>query len=467
MAESGRIGINGPTWVLQTSGDDTGLLTITPSGGDLTWNDTLSPWNTYRSIINSVKIEGQIQVADSANGLFSDLDRVTSFSGLYHLNMVKNGEVVQMIDMFRKSSIIKGYGVLGTSFWTVQVKQEVGFLEIGAGEFEWQGLIKIPVGLQGEIQEIPTSPWDDYRIYIHKINIMGKLTIKNSARNLFYFLNRATEITGLDLVETINLTDIGGMFRNMWTLKSVDLSTFDTTLVTDMSFIFSNTWNLIEITFPHPPTGIWSTSNVTTMESMFFNAKSLPSIDVSQKGLDVSGWNTSKVTNMSSMFYCAYNLTYLNVAASDDGLIWDTSKVTDMSFMFFQCGVRQSAPPYDLDVSKWKIAIAQMTWMFYRDKPRENPVIPYDPDNPATHQWESDPIKVDLTNWIPQWWDAEFYGFYACKANMFELGSIEVLNEFDIIQITTPLSPPGLTYPDCEDYTSADCATIDVPYPRT
>ena len=452
MAEiaRGNIGIGGPQWILDEDDESgVGTLTINPTGGDLTWNQINGPWSTYLERINVIDITGAIQVTGSINGLFANLTRAVTFSGLFHLKMDNAGVIATMDDLFLHTLIIVGYGMLGTAFWTVQVKNEIGFLEIGAGEFEWEGLREVSSGVLGETEKVPTSPWDDYRIYIHKIHIEGSLTVNNKARNLFYFLNRTTEISGLTNIVTTNVTDISGMFRNMWSLTSIDLSSFDTREVTDMSSLFNNSWTLSEITFPNTLTGFWSTGNVTTMESMFYNARKLST-------LDVSSWDTSNVTNMCCMFYRTSNLTYLNVTG------WDTSEVTDMSFMFYQCGVDQSAPPYDLDVSNWEVTIATVAWMFYRDKENPNPLIPYDPENPATHQRIPDLIKVDLTNWIPQWKYAEdLFSFYACKANMFELGYIKVIDEFTIIQISAPLSAPGLVYPDCDDYTPEMCKAIN------
>ena len=442
MAEiaRGNIGIGGPQWIL-VADDESGIgtLTIESTGVDLTWNQMNGPWYEYLPQINIVNITTPIQVAGSIDGLFANLTRVTTFKGLFHLNMVKNGTLATMDDLFFKTSTIVGYGMLGTAFWTVQVENEIGLLEIGAGAFEWLGLREVPSGIQGETEWIPTSPWDNHRINIHSIHIMDNLTINNKARNLFYFLNRATEITGLDKITTTGVTDIGGMFRNMWALNTVDISAFDTTDITDMSWLFSNTWNLSEITFPNPlSSGSWSTSNVTTMESMFYNAKALTT-------LDISNWDTSKVTNMCYMFYRTHNLTYLDVD-------WDTSKVTDMSFMFYQCGVRQSAPPYDLDISKWIIGQTDMTWAFYRDKVNPNPLIPYDRTNPDTYQRIPDPILVDIAVLIAQWKEAEKEGIYKCVANIFGVEDDQLLWLWD----------PGLVLPDCADYTKANCDQLSL-----
>lgn len=68
----------------------------------------------------------------------------------------------------------------------------------------------------------------------------------------------------------------------------------------------------------------WNTSNVTTMNRMFYNCQSLTT-------LNLSSFNTSNVTNMSNMFYYCHNLKSLDVSN------FDTSKVTAMDWMFYHC----------------------------------------------------------------------------------------------------------------------------------
>ena len=62
------------------------------------------------------------------------------------------------------------------------------------------------------------------------------------------------------------------------------------------------------------------TSNITSMDSMFYQCSKLTT-------LDLSSFDTSKVTNMGSMFNACNKLTTLDVSN------FDTSKVTNMSYM--------------------------------------------------------------------------------------------------------------------------------------
>ena len=83
--------------------------------------------------------------------------------------------------------------------------------------------------------------------------------------------SKLTEIRGLNLVNTSNVTKMSYMFNSCSNLTSLNLSNFNT-------------------------------SNVTNMNSMFSNCPNLTS-------LNVSGWDTSKVTGMSYMFNGCNKLT--------------------------------------------------------------------------------------------------------------------------------------------------------------
>jgi len=66
------------------------------------------------------------------------------------------------------------------------------------------------------------------------------------------------------------------------------------------------------------------TSNITTMNSMFYNCKELPL-------LDISTFNTSNVTNMYNMFSSSIKLATIDMT----GL--DVSKVTTLQMAFYNC----------------------------------------------------------------------------------------------------------------------------------
>ena len=122
------------------------------------------------------------------------------------------------------------------------------------------------------------------------------------------------------------------------------LEKFDTSQVKTMDSMFYGCGNLTEINVSS-----FNTSQVTNMSCMFDSCYSLPNIDL-------SNFDTSNVTDMSGMFEYCYELTDLNLSN------FNTSKVTDMSWMFSNC---QSIP--SIDVSNFDTSnVKYMSYMFCR-----------------------------------------------------------------------------------------------------
>ena len=118
---------------------------------------------------------------------------------------------------------------------------------------------------------------------------------------------------------TSNVTSMNSMFYNCSSLTSLDLRNLNTSNVTDMDYMFDGCSGLASLNVSN-----FNTSNVTSMNSMFNNCNSLTS-------LDVSNFDTSNVTNMGSMFWNCGSLESLDLSG------WDTSNVTDMYGMFKFC----------------------------------------------------------------------------------------------------------------------------------
>jgi len=482
---------NGSFWNAQIDAENNlGFLEITST----TITSGLFPWYLDRdgfveikNYYTSVELFGPI-FGDNFDYLFSDLINVKSFKGLYFLeaygasinNIFQNTPAILSIDNELSNETVNGYGFLGSCFWTIQMRQEIGHLEISGGSFGWFGLKEVFKGVLGETEWIPTSPWDDFRIFIKTISIKGNITIDDIvdlqnppsqvrlARNIFYFLNRVVWIQGLDLINTLGVTSMSGMFRNMWALEgsnvnteeepdiqSLNLINFNTDNVSDFSWMFANMWHLKSINLPQ--NFIQSTAN--DLNHIFYNAKSLTD-------LDVSNWQTLNVTNMESMFYRTINL-YADSSSSDtlilNGTNWNTSNVRDFSFMFYQSGVRRplnDGSETDIDVDDWIIGsinnppyVALMPWMFYRDKENFSPVLPYDREDVNTFQRISDPIRVNISNWESQWEQLESLNppIFACIGNMFELDKEPI--EGIIPTDSYWLRDPGLTYIECTSFT--------------
>jgi len=137
--------------------------------------------------------------------------------------------------------------------------------------------------------------------------------------NFFINYTNLTEIVGLDLLDTSNVTTLRETFRNCSSLTNLDLSNFNTSKVTNMYAIFMDCTNLKTIDLSS-----FNTSQVTSFERMFSGNNSLTSIDL-------SSFNTSSLTNMNYMFFYCKSLVEIDLSN------FDTSKVTTMKQLFHTC----------------------------------------------------------------------------------------------------------------------------------
>lgn len=214
------------------------------------------------------------------------------------------------------------------------------------------------------------------KISLDNLDVSKKITNFNG---LFANLPSVETIDVTNL-PTSNAADMSGMFSNDQNLTHIiGIEGFDTHNVTNMSNMFGAYYNpTIDDYEPQSlkylgkltnlDLSSWDTSNVTDMGFMFTGQKKLETIG------DLSNWNTSKVTNMCNMFdhlkslkdgqlaglknwdtFQVTDMTYMFDAVTKqtdlnfvDG--WDTSNVTDMSYMFSDDPNLKS-----LDLSKWNV----------------------------------------------------------------------------------------------------------------
>ena len=130
---------------------------------------------------------------------------------------------------------------------------------------------------------------------------------------------------------TEKTTNMEGMFFDCRSLISLDVAEWNTENVTDMSDMFVYCFDLSTLDVSN-----WNTANVTDMNEMFSCCHSIVTLDVSK-------WNTVKVINMEDLFVECINLKTLDVSN------WDTSNVTNMAYLFGGCN-----DLLVLDVSNWK-----------------------------------------------------------------------------------------------------------------
>ena len=185
----------------------------------------------------------------------------------------------------------------------------------------------------------PYSPSPTYAVFAASFANARPTTTKS----WFNSKSQLLSITGMEYLNTSEVTDMSGMFAGCQNLISLDVSGFNTAKVTNMESMFYQCNSLTSLDVSN-----FNTAKVTNMESMFEYCQSLTS-------LDVSNFNTSNVTNMSNMFSECGDVTSLDVSH------FNTSNVTNMKNMFNECSGLTS-----LDVSHFNTEnVTNMEGMFY------------------------------------------------------------------------------------------------------
>lgn len=139
-------------------------------------------------------------------------------------------------------------------------------------------------------------------------------------QSLFSGFSKLTDISGIDNLNTDNVTSMRLMFNECSSLTTLDLHTFNTAKVTNMSLMFYHCSGLTSLLV-----GSFNTANVTNMLQMFDGCSSLAKLNLSE-------WNTAKVTYMTSMFQGCSALVTIFV-----GPEWNTDAVTYSDNMFYGC----------------------------------------------------------------------------------------------------------------------------------
>ena len=160
------------------------------------------------------------------------------------------------------------------------------------------------------------------------------------------WFNNCTNLTTINHIErldTSNVRSMNAMFYRCSSLTELDCSSFDMSNVVDIGAMFTGCKNLVSLDVSN-----WTTDSVQNMNAVFSNCNNLTSVDP-------SGWTTDNVLDMSGMFSWCYEITELDLSG------WNTSLVTKMNNMFSACTALST-----LDVSAFDTAnVRYMDSMFH------------------------------------------------------------------------------------------------------
>ena len=158
-----------------------------------------------------------------------------------------------------------------------------------------------------------------------------------------------TTIDGIKYLNTENVTNMSGMFRDCSALTTFNVSNFDTKNVTNMSGMFRDCSALTTLNVSN-----FDTKNVTNMSNMFSDCRTLTT-------LDLSNFDTKNVTDMSWMF--SFDPALTTIYASDKFV---TTACEEDDCMFEECANLVGAVPYD-ENNKGK-EMANYTTGYFTDK---------------------------------------------------------------------------------------------------
>lgn len=220
-----------------------------------------------------------------------------------------------------------------------------------------------------------------------------------------------SEYVNLSDIDTSEMILMNSMFSGMVKMKTLDVSGWDTSNVVSMQDMFYGCNALGDII------GIdeFDFSSCEDMRRMF--AKT------GLERLDTERWNMSSVKNMSYMFGECNMLT--NIIGIED---WDVSSAEDISGMFEKCNALQK-----LDLSKWNVQnVIKLYYMFSEcTSLKELDLSNWDFKSKSTFNMFNvctGLTKLNLTGFNVKGLKDMRYMFYRCESLKSIIGDIEDWN---------------------------------------
>lgn len=206
-------------------------------------------------------------------------------------------------------------------------------------------------------------------------NGSGKIFTNEDASYMFAEFGVAASISGLNILDTSNTTNMSHMFFKSYGLLSIDVSSFNVSNVKTMEYMFgantnNNGMKVTEIRFGTN----FDMSSCENTAYMFRNCQKLTNVDITNINplasknffamfyrcyglttIDLSHWNTSACEDMGYMFCWDSGLKSLNLTN------WDTGKVKNFESMFQECRALSNLSVANFDTSSCE----DFGFMFY------------------------------------------------------------------------------------------------------
>lgn len=181
------------------------------------------------------------------------------------------------------------------------------------------------------LETFTTSDGECYKVAQTITEVVIDKSFKNykptTLSSFFSSFQNLTKISGIENINTENVSTMSYMFNYCRKLESLDLSGWNTSKVTNLHSMFDFCESLESVNL-----GSFNTSQVTNMGRMFYACKQLVTIFVG------NGWSTSNVTNSDDIFWADDNL------CGGQGTYYKKAYVHDASYAKIDGG--ENAPGY-------------------------------------------------------------------------------------------------------------------------
>jgi surface protein len=202
-----------------------------------------------------------------------------------------------------------------------------------------------------------------------------------------------------------NVTNMNSMFMNCKSLSVDSFKEWNTNKVENMDNMFYNCENfngelntIIENDSNNNVITHWSVANVTSMKSMFYNAKTF--------NQSINNWDTSKIVNMEYMFSGAelFNQSINTHTNASNKTYWNVANVTNMHGMF------SNALSFNHSLNNWNVSnVTNMSNLF-------NSAIAY---NWSMDKWNTENVKTMV---------GMFFNAYSFNANINNWNTANVIS---------------------------------------
>jgi surface protein len=256
----------------------------------------------------------------------------------------------------------------------------------------------------------------------------------------FYDMEILQSITGMNYLNTSEVTNMDWMFGNCAELASLDLSNFNTSKVTDMGAMFYSCSSLTSLDLSS-----FNTSQVTEMSTMFYRCNNLRTVYVG------NGWSTAAVTHSTNMFNDCTRLV------GGQGTTYNSSSPTDKTYAHIDGG--PSNPGYFTEKGPEAYACytsSNTTLTFYYDTQRSSRSgTTYGLNTGSNYVgWDTDGTNAGVTQVVfdPSFVDARpttTYDWFYGMGNLQSITGMSYLN-------TSEVTDMGYMFYGCDELTSID-----------